>query len=90
MHRQLHPASAGAEIASVIRGTRRDRGLRQDELALAAGVSTKTLHNLENGMSRPRVDTLLRVLQALGLALEIVTRAPTARPRRVPDDAEWE
>jgi transcriptional regulator with XRE-family HTH domain len=90
MRLPLHPTEARSEIAGVVRARRREQGLRQEELAIAAGVSTKTLHNLEAGMSNPRIDTLLRIFQGLGLALEIVARAPTGRIRRADGDAEWE
>jgi len=90
---QIHPANASAEIAHAVRDARRAQGLRQEELALAAGVSTKTLHNLEGGTSGLRVDTLLRILQVLGLRLDITPRAPSmpvwrGRLDRSSEDAE--
>ena len=90
---QIHPANASAEIAHAVRDARRAEGLRQEELALAAGVSTKTLHNLEGGTSGLRVDTLLRILQVLGLRLDVTPRAqsmPVWRERldRSSEDAE--
>lgn len=75
------PARATAEIGEAVRGARREQGLRQEELALAAGISTKTLHNVESGTSGMRIDTVLRLLRVLGLGLEIIARAPSA-PRR--------
>lgn len=76
------PVRATVEIAEAVRGARREHGLQQEELALAAGVSTKTLHNVESGTSGMRVDTLLRLLRVLGLGLEIGSRAPSAPPSR--------
>jgi HTH-type transcriptional regulator/antitoxin HipB len=46
-------------------------GLRQDELALTAGVSTRVIHQVENGKSTSRLDSLVPVLDALGLTLAI-------------------
>jgi len=51
--------------------------LRQDELALAGGVSTRLIHQIESGKPTSRLDTLVRVLEALGLTLEVEQR--TAR-----------
>jgi DNA-binding XRE family transcriptional regulator len=45
--------------------------MRQDELALAAGVSTRAIHQIENGKPTSRLDTVLPVLAALGLKLRI-------------------
>lgn len=45
--------------------------MRQDELALAAGVSTRAVHQIENGKATSRLDTVIPVLAALGLQLRI-------------------
>ncbi len=92
MHLAGEPARATAEIGEAVRGARRERGLQQEELALAAGISTKTLHNVESGTSGMRVDTLLRLLRALGLGLEISARAPSAlrRPEHSSSTGETE
>jgi len=92
---QIHsdPAHATAEIGEAVRSARREQGLAQEELALAAGISTKTLHNVEGGTSGMRVDTLLRLLGVLGLGFEISARAPSAplcRPERGPPAGEME
>lgn len=49
--------------------------MRQDELALAAGVSTRTVHQIEAGKPTSRLDGLSRVLEALGLRLAVEERA---------------
>jgi y4mF family transcriptional regulator len=46
-------------------------GLRQDELALAAGVSARVIHQIEHGKATSRLDSLVAVLDALGLTLEV-------------------
>jgi DNA-binding XRE family transcriptional regulator len=45
--------------------------MRQDELALAAGVSTRAIHQIENGKPTSRLDTVSPVLAALGLKLRV-------------------
>lgn len=57
-------------IGARVRGARARAGLRQDELAFAAGVSTRLVHAIEVGKPTVRVDGLVRVLGALGLTLE--------------------
>lgn len=50
---------------------RKRLGLRQDELALAAGVSTRVIHQIETGKATSRLDSLVPVLDAVGLELEV-------------------
>ena len=45
--------------------------MRQDELALAAGVSTRAVHQIESGKATSRLDTIVPVLSALGLKLKV-------------------
>ena len=64
------PNQTMRRIADLVRGARIRAGLRQDELAFAAGVSTRLVHAIEAGKPTVRVDGLVRVLGALGLTLE--------------------
>lgn len=66
-------------IGAQVRAERDRLGLRQDELALAAGVSTRVVHQIENGKATSRLDSLVAVLGALGLTL-VVARPPLADP----------
>jgi y4mF family transcriptional regulator len=54
-----------------IRCRRLDLGLRQDELAALAGVSTRFVHTLEQGKPTLRLDKVLDVLGQLGLDLVV-------------------
>lgn len=73
MHPKMEIAGVFAEeIGRLIRDERERIGLRQDELALTAGVSTRVVHQLEHGKPTSRLDSLIPVLDALGLSLEIV------------------
>lgn len=55
----------------MVRDQRERLGLRQDELALAAGVSTRVVHQIEHGKPTSRLDSVIPVLDALGLGFEI-------------------
>lgn len=59
-----------------VRETRETLGLRQDELALAAGVSTRLVHQIESGKATSRLDGIVAVLATLGLTVEVVGRSP--------------
>jgi transcriptional regulator with XRE-family HTH domain len=69
------PQTGGRQLGELVASARRERDLTQEDLALAAGISTRTLHNLETGASAIRIDTLLRVLQVLGLGLNVTPRS---------------
>jgi HTH-type transcriptional regulator / antitoxin HipB len=71
-------------IGRRVREAREEAGLRQDELAFAAGVSTRLVHEIESGKPTMRLDGLLKVLQALGLTIEVVKR-PLRRDVRMSD-----
>jgi HTH-type transcriptional regulator / antitoxin HipB len=61
------PASWSDEI----RRRRLELGLRQDELATLASVSTRFVHTLEQGKPTLRLDKVLAVLGQLGLDLVV-------------------
>lgn len=72
MHSKMDLTSGvAAEIGKTVARERLRIGLRQDELALAAGVSTRVVHQIENGKATSRLDSLVPVLDALGLSLEV-------------------
>ena len=59
------------ELGRIIRAARRAQGLRQDQLAGAAGVGVRFLSELERGKATARVGKALAVLAALGCEVRI-------------------
>lgn len=59
-------------LGSAIRRRRRSLGIDQETLTSLAGVSRKLVSEIERGKPTVRLDGLIRVLEALGLRLEIV------------------
>lgn len=51
------------QVGTIVRQTRLARGLRQDQLAAAAGVGLRFLVELERGKPTVRLDKVLAVLQ---------------------------
>jgi y4mF family transcriptional regulator len=60
------------DIAGIVRTARKARGLRQDELAGAAGVGVRFIVDLEAGKPTAQLGKALQVLEALGCRFEIV------------------
>lgn len=62
-------------LGQLVRRQRVASGLRIDDAAALCGVSVSLLSRLENGRSGVSTDRLLRVLDALGLAMLVVDKA---------------
>ena len=60
-----------AEIGAVVRNARKAAGLRQYELAGAAGVGLRFLVELERGKPTAQLGKTLEVLRALGCRFDI-------------------
>lgn len=61
--------AAAPALGEAVRAQRLSQGLRIDAAAGLSGVSADVLSRLEQGKGSVRMDTLLRVLDGLGLAL---------------------
>lgn len=70
---RVHVATA-AELGDTVREHRRRAGLRQDDLALAAGTGRRFISDLERGKATVRLGAVLDVVQALGLTVELSDR----------------
>lgn len=71
------------EMGSRIRQARRVRGMTQEALAAAAGVSRDAVLRLEHGSPHSRPSTVAKVTEALGLTAEDFEGGePGERPRK--------
>lgn len=71
------------DIGANIRRARVRRHLTQDDLAQAVHTTRQTISNYETGRSRPDVETLQRLADALGVELtELLDETPPAAVRR--------
>lgn len=51
---------------------RKDRGIRQEELAKSMGVSRQTISSLENGRYNPSILLAYRIAKYFGMTIEEV------------------
>jgi y4mF family transcriptional regulator len=65
------PFAIRRRIGSRVRESRRAALLDQPDLADLAGVSVRTLRDIENGRGNPGIEAVLAVLHVLGLDLEV-------------------
>jgi transcriptional regulator with XRE-family HTH domain len=75
-------------VGKALRLLREKQGRSQKELAQIAGITSAMLSNYETGEKKPSLDSLGKVLDALGLylgklddALDVVNDRPTLRER---------
>ena len=69
------------QIGAIVRHDRLAQGLRQDQLAAAAGVGLRFLVELERGKPTVRLAKVLAVLDALGCRLQVTSPPARARSR---------
>jgi y4mF family transcriptional regulator len=70
-----------ADIGDIVRTARKAAGLRQFELAGAAGVGLRFIVDLEVGKPTAQIGKTLQVLAALGCSL-VITLPPEPRGAR--------
>ncbi len=67
------------KIGARIREERNRQGLDQQTLALVANVAVRSVHRVESGHPTVRLDVLTRILQALGMDLDVISRSEDGR-----------
>ncbi len=65
------PTNSPAALGAAVNAARKNLGLTQPQLALAAGVGVRFIVELEAGKPTIRLDALLKVINALGGALAV-------------------
>jgi transcriptional regulator with XRE-family HTH domain len=77
-----------AAIASQVAEQRQARGLSQKELAELVGTTQSAIARLESGGRPPRIDTLLRIANALDceLVVQLRPRTVTTKGRNHDDE----
>lgn len=59
------------ELGSIIHARRKSRKIIQEDVAEVAGISARTLRDIENGTANPELETLLSICESLGLELKL-------------------
>ena len=60
------------KIGAFIKSQRTEINLTQKELAQRAGIDFRFLGNIERGISKPSVDTLVKIARALDMPLDLL------------------
>jgi y4mF family transcriptional regulator len=75
------------QLGAALRAARKQLGLTQPELALAAGVGVRFIVDLEAGKATLRLENVLRVIDALGGTLQLIG-LPSSAPENHPEGNE--
>lgn len=67
------------QLGNLIRRARKQRGWSQSQLAERVGIRQGTISLIETGNPATRVDTLLALLAALELELQVASRLKDSR-----------
>jgi y4mF family transcriptional regulator len=65
------------KIGDTIRQRRELLGLLQTQLADLSGISSRTIQLVEQGKGNPSLDTLISLIDPLGLRLELMLKEPS-------------
>ncbi|QDQ28340.1 helix-turn-helix transcriptional regulator [Chitinimonas arctica] len=67
----MMPIQSAAQLGSALRLARKQLGLTQPDLALAAGVGVRFIVDLEAGKPTVQLQSVLKVIAALGVELAL-------------------
>jgi len=65
------------KLGEAIRQRRELLGLLQTQLAALSGISSRTIQLVEQGKGNPSLDTLIRLIDPIGLRLELMLKEPS-------------
>jgi y4mF family transcriptional regulator len=58
-------------IGGIIQSRRKARKIAQEQLADIAGISPRTLRDIEKGIANPELETLMKICNVLGMKIKI-------------------
>lgn len=58
-------------IGDILQSRRKARKITQEHLADIAGISPRTLRDIEKGIANPELETLMKICHVLGMAIKI-------------------
>ena len=69
--REIAEIEMMADLVATVISARKKRGLSQKDLAAVSLVSENSIANFESGKTEPRITTLLKIMQPLGVKLQV-------------------
>lgn len=76
-------------VGARIRALRQEQGLTVQQLAVRAGISRRSMTQIEHGQANPSLVTVTRIARQLGTeSTELLAEGPTSTPIQVTDAAD--
>lgn len=69
---EIAQCDAAVAIIGTIKQERREQKFSQRDVAAKSGVQQPVIARLEKGSTKPQLDTVLKILNALGMTLKVV------------------
>ncbi|VAW67896.1 hypothetical protein MNBD_GAMMA10-166 [hydrothermal vent metagenome] len=81
----MTPITSPSSLGNVLQHYRKSLDLTQNNVSQQHGIRQASISGLENGSPGMRIDTLFRLMTALGLEMQLVARKDSQD-----DKAAWE
>lgn len=65
-----------SQISTTLETARKERGMTYKELAYRVGLTPDNLRGILQGWQEPKLETLIRICNGLGLKVEVAERQP--------------
>ena len=72
---EIAASDARVKLMIELRRLRKSRGLTQKQLSELTGISQPLISKIESGDTSPQVDTLIKILSAMEMKIEVVPRS---------------
>jgi Predicted transcriptional regulators len=59
------------KLGEIIQLRRETLSIKQEDLAEMSGITAKTIYLIEQGKGNPSIDTLLKIMEVLGLDISL-------------------
>lgn len=82
-------ARTPSQLGAVLKGCRKQRSLSQTAAGTQVGLTQRTVSVIESDAARSGIDTLYKLLSALGLELVIRDKAPDDEKSQATKAGEW-
>jgi len=62
------------QLAQLIRSRRKELKIKQEDLSQLSAIALRTIRDLEKGLGNPSIQTIIKIMQVLGIDLEFKLR----------------
>lgn len=79
----MTPITSAKTLGQVLRKYRKEHGLTQSEVGRKFNLTQKTISNIESGLPGVHLETLFKLLSALGLEIHLQPREKASQDKEL-------